>query len=330
MTVAVALQLLGIVAVVAVGYAAARAGWVVGEQATTVLSDVAFMVFLPALLFRATAQMSFALMPWMLLLAFFAPAVATMLGYYLVARIRSRGRAEGPAAAVGAITASFGNTVQVGIPVATALFGAAGVRLHIAIVSLHALVLLTVATALAEIDLARTGARASGARPAPLLTVLATARATVVHPVVLPVLAGLAWNLVAGQGFGLHLPGVLLDVLATLAQGVVPVCLVLIGVSLARHGVQGRLRGALAPAAVKLLALPGLVGLLGHYGLGLSGLPLRVAVLAAGLPAGSNALLFAQRYRTLEAEATTAIVVTTLAFAVTSPGWLVVLTMLGW
>ena len=45
-------------------------------------------------------------------------------------------------------TASFGNAVQVGIPLAAALYGEAGLGLHVTLVSLHSLTLLTVLTAL--------------------------------------------------------------------------------------------------------------------------------------------------------------------------------------
>jgi len=43
------------------------------------------------------------------------------------------------------------------------------------------------------------------------------------------------------------------------------------------------------------------------------------------LPIGSNALIFAQRYRTLEAETTAATVLSTLAFVLTAPAWLAAL-----
>jgi predicted permease len=49
----------------------------------------------------------------------------------------------------------------------------------------------------------------------------------------------------------------------------------------------------------------------------------------ASMPVGSNALIFAQRYRTLPAEVSTAIVVSTLAFVVTAPLWLAVLHAIG-
>ncbi len=93
-----------------------------------------------------------------------------------------------------AITASFGNAVQVGIPLAAALYGEAGLALHITLVSLHALILLTVLTALVELDLARAERRTAAGGPRLLRTLATTVRNTVIHPVILPVLAGLAWN----------------------------------------------------------------------------------------------------------------------------------------
>ena len=50
----------------------------------------------------------------------------------------------------------------------------------------------------------------------------------------------------------------------------------------------------------------------------------------AAAPVGSNALIFALRYRTHEAEATAAIVLSTVAFVFTSSMWVAVLALLGW
>ena len=60
----------------------------------------------------------------------------------------------------------------------------------------------------------------------------------------------------------------------------------------------------------------------------LSGVALAVVVMMAALAIGSNALIFAQRYRTIEAETTAATVFSTLAFVVTAPLWLAVLKLL--
>ena len=43
-------------------------------------------------------------------------------------------------------------------------------------------------------------------------------------------------------------------------------------------------------------------------------MPLAVIVMIAALPTGSNALIFAQRYRALEAEVTAATVVSTILY----------------
>ena len=188
-------------------------------------------------------------------------------------------------------------------------------------VSLHALTLLSVLTLLVELDLARA---AHAHNPKGLrATMLATARNTVIHPVVLPVLGGLGWNLL-----GLPLPAIADEILATLGQAVVPLCLVLIGMSLAYYGVKGAARGAVAITLIKLFLLPSLVLAAAHWGFGLTGLPLAVVVMMAALPVGSNALIFSQRYAALEAEATAAIVFSTVAFVASAAFWLAILAWL--
>ena len=168
-----------------------------------------------------------------------------------------------------------------------------------------------------------TAARAAGSR-AHWDTLRSTVRNALIHPVVLPVVVGLCWNLA-----GWPLPAVADRTLAMLAAAVVPVCLVLIGLTLAYQDLQGRWRGALAISVLKLVALPALVLATARWGFGLSGVPLSVVVLMAALPVGSNALIFSQRYQTLEAEATAAIVISTVAFVATSSLWLAVLARFG-
>ena len=215
----------------------------------------------------------------------------------------------------------FGNTLQVGVPVAAGVFGEAGLAIHITVVSLHALTLLTVLTLLVELDLARE--RARDAPTGLMATLKTTLRNTVIHPVVLPVAAGLLWNVL-----GLPLPAVLDEVLAMLGTAVVPLCLTLIGMSLAYYGWPARWRGMLGLVLLKLMVLPALVLVLAHWGLGLTGQSLAVIVMLGALPVGSNALIFAQRYRTLEGETTAAIVLSTVLYVLTAPLWLALLSVL--
>lgn len=309
------LKLVAIWLMVAIGYVAGRKGWMGANDPARVLSNAAFYIFVPALLFRTTSRIDFATMPWGTLAVFFVPVVGLMLSVYLWQRRRRDLPTAAPS--VRAITATFGNSVQLGIPMAAAMFGEAGLAIHVAIVSLHALTLLSLLTALVEMDLAREQAR-QGQADAHIGRMLAdTARKTIIHPVVLPILTGLVWN-----ALSLPVPKLADEVLVQLGAAVVPLCLVLIGLSLAQYGLKGSARGAIALSLLKLVLLPAVVLVVGHWGFGLGGLPLSVVVMAASLPVGNNALIFAQRYQAQEAEATAAIAMSTFAFALTAPLWL--------
>ena len=144
---------------------------------------------------------------------------------------------------------------------------------------------LTLVTTLVELDLARARHALDGGGSQLAKALLATARNTLIHPVVLPVL---------------------------------------IGMSLTYWGVQGAAKMAVVLSVLKLVVLPAVVLAIAHRGFRLDGLPLAMVV----LPIGSNALSFAQRYRTLQAEVTPAPVLSTLAFVVAAPAWLAVLAVL--
>ena len=83
-----------------------------------------------------------------------------------------------------------------------------------ALISLHALVLLTLCTMLVEVDLART--RSLHEASASLWrTLKSTVRNAVVHPVTLPVLLGALWH-----ATGVPLPGPIDETLALLGSAV--------------------------------------------------------------------------------------------------------------
>jgi predicted permease len=321
-TLAVLYKLAAIFFTAALGWAVARRGLLGrldsgGSEPAQVISNAAFYLFVPALLFRTMVRQDLSTLPWRTLAAYFLPALVFTAGVYLWHR---RGPQPGAAApATRAVAAVYGNAVLLGIPLAAALFGETGLALHLALVSVHGLVLLTLLTVLAEADLARHDHQTTR-----WATLRSTARGAVVHPVVLPILLGLLWNL---TGLGLH--PVVDQTLQSLGSAVVPVCLVLIGVSLATYGVRGGLRGALGVSLLKLVVLPAWVLAVAAGLFGLRGTPLAVLVMMAALPVGSNALLFAQRYGTLQAEATVAIVVSTFAFIASAALWLAVLSFIG-
>jgi predicted permease len=316
----VILKLLAVFAIIALGWGAGRIR-VLEPGAARTLSAAAFGLFTPALLFRTTARVALGGLPWIMLGAYFGATLGLMLAVYAWQRIRLPKDPAVPA--VRALSMSFSNTVQLGIPVVTAVFGTAGLAILIAIISLQAAVLLTTGTVLVETDLARNRRSQAGEGFTVWRALGTTLRRSLVHPVVLPVVLGLTYH-----ATGWPIPGPVDDTLATLAQAVVPVSLVTIGLTLYQYGIAGAVGQAIALSFGKLLVQPTIVLVVAYWGVGLRGLPLTIAVLCAALPIGSNVLLFAQRYDVLQPETTAAIVTSTTAFLATAGLWLALLSQI--
>ena len=122
------------------------------------------------------------------------------------------------------------------------------------------------------------------------------------------------------------IPAPLDATLFTLAQAAVPLCLVLIGLSMAHYGVAGVVKPAVVQSVLKLLVHPLLVAVAAFWLMPLERTTAAVTVLCAALPIGANPLLFAQRYHVAERETTAAIVISTVAYGGTVIGLLAVLT----
>ncbi len=318
------LKLLVIFVVVAIGWGFGRLKWLGEKDLARNLGNAAYYIFIPALLFRTMVRLDTTHLPWAILVAFFAPVTCLLLAVYLWQKYRYT---QGPATpvtapAVHALSSTFGSSVQVGLPLMVALFGELGLSIHLAIIGLHSLVLMSIATALAE-NLIAQQRKQEGGTDSRWRAMAITVRCTLIHPVVLPILSGIAWQYLFGG-----LPTLVDEILLTMSQAVIPLCLVLIGLSLGQFGIQGLLKKSLFPVIFKLLVLPAAVLFVGHWGLGLSAVPLSIVVLAAALPIGSNVLFFSQRYEALEAETASSIVLSTLCFMLSAPLWLAVLSTL--
>jgi predicted permease len=301
---ALAEKLLPIFLLAFAGYLFGRSKAFDSGQVTRGISNVAFYLFVPALLFRTTARIDLASLEFGALAVFFVPTVLLML---LVAVIERRRQVAADVATVRALSVTFGNTVQIGIPVAIAAFGEAGLAIHAAIIAVHGLVLLTTATVM--IEWARRDQSKRGTADSIVSVLLPMFKQTLVHPVILPVVAGFAWNMLK-----LPLAGPIDATLVILAQAAVPLCLVLIGLSMAHYGVEGVVKPAMALSVVKLIAHPVLVALVAFWLIPLEPTVAAVTVLCAALPIGANPLLFAQRYQVAERETTAAIVISTVAY----------------
>ncbi|WP_270937676.1 AEC family transporter [Falsiroseomonas oryzae] len=279
-------------ALIALGYGAAR--WrFVDEAAFRALALFVFALAAPALLFSGGTRPSE---------GGAGAAVAIMAGSLLVyaaslllgRRLLRMSLAE---AGLFALACVFGNSVMMGIPVIIAAYGPAGVPPMLAIVGVQTIVLLGLATIVAEIGLAAA---------APWGRVL---RATVAgvgrNPVLISVVLAMLWNL-----FGLPVPDVLRRTLDLLGAASPPVALFCLGGSLFGLSAAALWKETALIAAIKLLLLPAVVFAVALL-LPLTPAERAVAVTMAALPTGANAFILARRYETGADRSGSAVVLTT-------------------
>ncbi len=316
-------SLIPVVLLIAIGLIAGRAGFM-RTEATKDLSSLVFTVLTPALLFRTMSTVHIERLDFKPVAVYFA--VAMLMGAAMLAW-----RGVNRHAVVVALAAIFSNTVAIGIPLIGLAYGKEGLVTLFTLISLHSLILLTLATVLLEVSVAQEDARAAptGAQPGvePVvqrhmaMTVLAAVRNGLIHPVPLPIILGL---LFAQTGW--VMPEVLDRPLMLLANAMGPLALVLVGVTLAGARIGAQLKGALGLTLLKNLGLPALVAALGLL-LGLNGLPLTVMIVTASLPIGANVFMFSQRYNVAEELVTasvavsTALSVLTISLVMAAVGW---------
>lgn len=289
---------------IGLGYVAGWRQWI-RASAVKDLSNLVFLLLIPALLFRTMSQVRFEQLDLTPLLAYFSAA-----GAWWLASVAWRGFT--PEGIVLALGGTFSNMVMIGIALVGLAYGQAGLVTLLTLVSVHALTLLTAATVLLEIAVARQQRQPD----APLRlwrTTWSAFQGALIHPVPLPIVCGL---LFAQTGW--VLPEVIDRPLQLLGSAFGPMALVLVGVSMAATPLHGQWTEALKISVSKNLVLPLLVGL-SAWAWGISGLPLTVLVVTAALPVGANVFLFSQRYN-VATEATTVGMGLSTALAVLSLG----------
>jgi predicted permease len=261
------------------------------------MNDFVFFAAMPALLFRSVVEA-----PPLRLVdvagTFLAGAVILFFVAFWLSRWLFKGRLAD--SGIAGLDSVYGNTVMLGIPVVDAIYGAPGVANLLAIIAFHSAVLLPLGTVLIEAD-AGTGRSTAQVLRASLM-------GTLRNPIVMAIVAAFLWR---ATGLGLAAP---LDrLMQMLGRAGPPLALFCLGATLPKpQGLTGFGEVVMA-SALKLLALPALVGLLAHLA-GVSGVAFDVVVLAAALPTGANAFLLARRYEVrMEASATTVVVSTALS-----------------
>lgn len=299
---------------IAAGYWAGRRQWV-RESAVRDLSNLVFLLLIPALLFRTMSSVHVQALDLRPLLAYF-PAALLLFGGAVV------WRGFGRASVVMALAGVFSNMVMIGITLVELAYGQGALVTLLTLVSVHALILLTVGSVVLELAVAREARRGGERTPHVLQTAWLAFRGALIHPVPLPIIAGL---LFAQTGWAL--PSVVDKPLQLLGAAFGPVSLVLVGVTLAGTPLRGQIGTALWLVVAKNLLLPLLVGV-SAWAWGIGGVPLTVMVVAAALPMGANVFLFAQRYEVAQDLTTAAVGLSTglalftLSLVMLVMGWL--------
>lgn len=290
---------------VAAGYGLGRSALFNAEKARGLTAYV-FWFAVPLLLFRGGAALASGDggFDGRALGAYFAASAVVYVSAGLANLAVFKGvRAEPP---IAAMTAGYGNSVMMGVPLAEIFFGPPGLAVATAIIACSAPIYYGVTTLLVEIRLGRK-ASVLGIAGETLLGIVRT-------PVILAMASGLAFG---AAGLEMHPAAArFVDIGAAAAA---PTALFALGATLAGFKIAGDLAEAGAIASLKLLLNPFLAWLLVGPMLGLDPVTQAAVVMMAALPCAVNPFLLASRYETFERRASAAIVLSTAASIVTVP-----------
>ncbi|MBR0778983.1 AEC family transporter [Bradyrhizobium diazoefficiens] len=290
-------------ALIAAGYASVLFRFV-SEGAHKGISEFAFSIAIPALLFRTIVVSEFPdVSPWRMWGAYYgALAIIWTLALAVSALLRAR-REDGVVFAIGAV---YGNIVMLGIPLVLSALDSAAAGPMALILSVNTPLLWLCGTLQMEF----VGRKQKGSMLSviwPVLTDLAR------NPIMLAIGFGVVWRFT-----GLGLTPVVDRTIELLAQAGSPAALIALGINLFRFEVKGEKLGILVMCALKLLAMPLVAFVLAKL-LDLPPLASGVVVLFAAMPTGANAYIFAAQYQRLVNPVSGAVALGTLLAAVTLP-----------
>ncbi|MFC7407148.1 AEC family transporter [Georgenia alba] len=264
--------------VVVLGYLLAR--WkALPDGADSVLARLTFYAATPALMFRTVADADVATVFSAGAVVNVATALLLALVFAVLGRLLTSLR--GPDLTLGALTVSYVNAGNLGIPLLVFAVGDAAAIAPVLLLQL--LVMVPVVFTILDRQTGRSGF--SGVQA--LLTPLA-------NPLVLSVAAGLVIAMV-----GARVPEPVMMPIDLLADMAVPTMLIAFGFSLRGAPLPGRgeVRGPMWTAMVlRCLGGPAIAYLLGSQVLGLEGRALLAPVIVAALPTAQNVFVYAMRY----------------------------------
>ncbi len=275
---AVFLQTLPFFLIVGLGYGAGRTGFFT-EEATGWLTKFVFYFALSAMLFRFSANLSFAdVLDWQFLAAY-VWATGFVFGLaMLIAFLRRKPVAE---AAIEAQCAAIGNTGFLGVPMLTLLLGSAAVGPVMLVLAADFVVFGTLVVILV------TGSRDGRMSLGVLRTV---GLGLVKNPMLVSIFLGFTWS-----ALRLPIPDPMNQFLSILGGAATPGALFAIGASLASKSADRPLVAGYL-SACKLLLHPALVALAALVLFPVDPYSAAVMIAAASLPVAGNVYILAQHY----------------------------------
>lgn len=301
-------------ALIAAGYASVLFRFV-SEGAHKGISEFAFSIAIPALLFRTIVVSEFPdVSPWRMWGAYYGALALTWIAALAISALLRERRATGEDGVVFAIGSVYGNIVMLGIPLVLSALGNAAAGPMSLILSVNTpLLWLWGILQMELVSRKRTGSVLSVIRP--VLADLAR------NPLMLGIGFGVIWRFT-----GLGLSPVVDKTIDLLAQAGSPAALIALGITLFRFEVKGEMLSVVVMSALKLLAMPAVAFALAKL-FNLPPIVTAVVVLFAAMPTGANAYIFAVQYQRLVNPVSGAVALGTLLAAVTLP---VVVMVVAW
>lgn len=271
-----------ILAVIAVGAILARTGVIKEERERLVLNRVAFYAASPALLFTSVANSDAQTLFSPVIVVIFFATLATAAVYILASALFFR--QDIPTTTMGAASACYFNSVNIGLPVSVYVLGEATYVVPVLVLQM---------VVFTPFILAGLGAEDAGGRSR-LAKIGDSVRSALLSPVVIGSMLGLVVAVV-----GLQIPDPVMRPLEILGGASIPMILISFGASLrntAPLATPADRPGTLVATALKLVGMP-LIAWLIALGMGLSGDELYASVILAALPAAQNVYNYAASYQ---------------------------------
>jgi predicted permease len=304
------LQTLPFFLIVGLGFGAGRTGFF-SQEATAWLTKFVFYFALSAMLFRFAANLSFADVFDVRVVAAYLWATGFVYGLVMFAAFLRGTSIEG--AAIEAQCGVIGNVGFLGVPMLTLLMGEAAIGPVMLVLSVDLIVFGSLVVILL------TGSRDGAMRAGILRTV---GLGLVKNPMIVSIVAGLGWS-----ALQLPVPGVMNAFLETLGGAATPGALFAIGASLAGKSAERPVVAAWL-SACKLVLHPLFVAVSALYLFPVERFDAAVVIAAAALPVAGNVYILAQHYRVAPQRVSASILISTALAVITVSlviGWVRVL-----